>query len=90
MTVVLVLEVQPIVHLPDANGLLMGVVLQDHLLEEEECAFVVDALSHLDLRDPGMGCPGLLAVITLLVLHDKLNLESLLHEGVCVDFLLHG
>ena len=37
-----------------------------------------------------MGSPSLLAVIALLVVHGKFNLESLLHEGVCVDFLLHG
>jgi hypothetical protein len=45
MVVVLVMEVEAIMHLSDVDGLLMGIMSQNHLLQEQECALVVDALS---------------------------------------------
>jgi hypothetical protein len=45
MVVVLVMEVEAIMHLSDVDGLLMGIMSENHLLQEQECALVVDALS---------------------------------------------
>ena len=74
----LVLEIKTFVHLANIQGLLMGLMLEDQLLEIKECSFMVDALSELYLRLPSMWRICLLTVITLQVLDHKLYLESLL------------
>jgi hypothetical protein len=75
------LEIETVVHFADVKALLGRVVLDDELLQEEEGALVVDALSDLDLRHPEMGSVGLLAVVALQVHDDELNHETLLQEG---------
>ena len=88
MRLLLVLEVQSFVHLLDSDGLFVGLVTQDQLLQEQEGSLVVHALSDLHLCLPGMRCVGDLAIITLQILHHKLNLECLLEKGVLMDFFL--
>ena len=56
----------------------MRVVLHNHLFQIEEGALVVHTLSELNLGAPCVRSVGLLAIIALQVLYDKLNLESLL------------
>lgn len=50
-------------------------MLQNELLQEQECTLVTDALSELNLRLPSMRRVGLLAVVALQVLDDELDLE---------------
>ena len=88
--IVLVLEVDSVGALLNANGLLVSIVFQNKLLKVEEGTLVVNALSHLDLRYPGMWRPSLFTVIALHVNDDELNLEGLLQQGVRVHFLLDG
>ena len=90
MTLLLVLEVESIVTLLDRKGFLVSSMTQDHLLQEHECALVMDMLSYLHLGLPGMRRVRLLTVITLQVLHHKFDLECLLKERVRLNFLLHG
>ena len=40
-----VLEVEPVVHLTNVNGLLVSCMLQYHLLKVEEGSFVMDTLA---------------------------------------------
>ena len=47
--ILLVLEIEPIVSLSDGDGLIVGIMFQNHLLQEEESTLVVDALSELNL-----------------------------------------
>lgn len=65
-------------HLPDTNGFLMGVVLENELLQEQEGPLVKHALSELHLGLPCMRRVCLLTVVALQVLHHKLHLEALL------------
>lgn len=85
-----VLEVEPLVHLSNANGLLVGVVLQNELLQEHERALVEYTLSQLHLGCPGMRRVRLLTVVALQVLHYKLHLEALLEQSVCLHLFLYG
>jgi hypothetical protein len=50
---------------------------------------MIDALSHLHLGHPQMGCVRLLAVVALQILYGKFHNETLLQQGVVEDFLLH-
>lgn len=74
----LILEVQTFVHLPDCQSPIVRVVLHNHLFQVEESALMVHTLSELDLGAPCVWSVGLLAIIALQVLYDELNLESLL------------
>ncbi len=56
MRLLLVLEVESLMHLLDSDGLLVGLVAQNELLKEQEGAFMMNTLSDLDLRLPSMGC----------------------------------
>jgi len=47
--ILLVLEIETIVSLSDGDGLIVGIMFQNHLLQEEESTLVVDALSELNL-----------------------------------------
>ena len=86
--VLLVLEIETVMDLSNGDGFFVGVVSHDHLFQIEESTLMVDALSELDLRLPSMGRVGLLTVRALQVRNDELNLESLLKQGVSLDFLL--
>lgn len=68
----------------------MRVVFQDQLLKVKEGAFVMDALSELDLRHPSMRCVRLFTVVALQIIDNKLNLESLLQHCVQLNFFLNG
>ena len=61
----LVMKVKSIVHFLDVDSFLVGVVLQNELLEEKEGTLVVNALAELDLGNPLMRSPLSLAVVTL-------------------------
>lgn len=84
------LEVQPIVHLLNAQALLRCVMLNDQLLQEEEGSLVVHSLSQLSLAHPGVRSPSLLAVVALQIIHYELNHEVLLKECSIHNFLLHS
>lgn len=77
-----VLEVEALSALSNGDGFIMGTVSQNELLQEQEGAFMMNALPHLDLCLPCMRRVRLLTVITLLVLDGKFDLESLLEERV--------
>lgn len=49
---------------------------------------MVYTLSNLALTCPGVRCPGLLAVIALLIHNDELNAECLLQHCVVLHLLL--
>ena len=76
-------EIEPVGHGFDLHSLVMGLVLEHDLLEEEEGLFVLDLLSHLDDRVPGVVRVLRLAVGALLVVHDEGRYEG----GLDVDVL---
>ena len=75
MRLLLVLEIQAIVHLSDSNRSFMRVVLKNQLFEIQESSFVVHSLSQLHLRPPSVRSISLLTVVALKILNDKLDLE---------------
>lgn len=81
------LEIQAVRSLLDSDRLLVSLVLENHLLQEEESAFVMHPLAHLHLTDPIVRRPCLLAIVTLFVLHDEFNSESLLELCVVLNLL---
>ena len=89
---VLELEVQTITSFfaLDFQALFLGIVLQDHLLQEQECSLVVNLLSNLHLCRPQMRSIRLLAVVTLKILNDELDDQRLLEESPACDFFLDG
>ena len=76
-------EVETIAHLLDGDGVLLGSVLEDKLLEEEEGPLMRDLLADLDEGLPGVLRSELGAVTTLRVLDDILHLEYLLKDCRC-------
>ena len=88
--VLFVLKVEAIVHLSDIESPFVRLMLEDELLQIEKGPLVVHTLSYLDLGDPSMWGVCHLAVITLLVVNDEFNLESLLQHRVMLDFFLHS
>ena len=79
----------PVVLFLDACALLLHVVLEDQLLQEKECALVLDFLSDLDLTLPEMRRVSLLALIALQVLDDELDHKGLLQHGAIEHLLLN-
>lgn len=82
-------EVYAVVHLLNVDGVLVGAMLEDELLEVEESALVRDLLADLDDGAPGVVRVRLCAVGALVVVLDVLDLERLLHDGALGDLLLH-
>jgi hypothetical protein len=72
----------------DINTLLRRIMLQDQLLQEQECSLVIDPLSYLHLRLPEMWCVYTLTVVTLQVLDRKFYDKSLLNLGTGHNILL--
>jgi hypothetical protein len=67
------------------NGVLVGVMTKDQLLEEEEGPLVVDLLTDLDGRLPHVLGGKSSAVWALTVGDDVLDLEDLLEDGIGED-----
>lgn len=88
--IVLELEVDAIMVFDNVNAFIVGTVSQNQLLQVQEGTLVGHTLAYLHLTGPRVGRVVLLAVITLLVLHDEFYLESLLEQGVGLDFFLDG
>lgn len=82
MTALAVEEIEPIPDLLDGNRVLLGAVLQNQLLEEEEGPFMGHFLAHLHERLPSIFCREFGAVRTLAVLDEVLELEGLLQNRV--------
>lgn len=74
-------EVESILDLLNTDGIFVGVVLEDELLEVQESTLVVDLLSDLDECSPGVlgGETGALGALGSL--DDVLDLEDLLQDG---------
>ena len=89
VTVGLIMKIKAVSCLLNPDSLFMSFVTQYELFEVQERSFVMDSLSDLHLAGPGVGCPSLLTVIALLVLHNKLYSESLLKHGIILNFLLN-
>ena len=87
MGVSLELEVQALGGLLDGQRFIVGLVLENQLLKEQESPLVVDPLANLHLARPQVGRVGLLAVVALLVMHHKLHCASGLQLGVVLHLL---
>jgi hypothetical protein len=83
-------EVEPVGHLLDADGVGVRVVLEDELLEVEEGALVIDLLARLHDGLPRVIGEAGRASRALHHLHDELDDEHLLEDGRREDLLLHG
>jgi len=90
MRITLVLEIKPVWSLNNTNCFLMGVVLQNQLLQKQKCTLVSNSLPHLNLASPGVRCPCLLTIFALLVLNHEFYLESLLKQRATLYFLLNS
>lgn len=84
------LKVQALLDLSDVRTVLVLLVLEDHLLQEQECSLVINLLPHLHLSLPLVRCVALLAVVALQVVNDKLYNFLLLQQLFVQNFLLHG
>lgn len=80
-------EVETVFGLADVDGIAVGVVFKDQLLEVEEGAFVGDLLADLHTRTPGVCGVRFRAVGALVVGYDVLDLEALLEN--CAFERLH-
>ena len=89
MRILLVLEIETIVHFSNIKCSFMCIMLKNELFKIQEGPFVMHTLSDLYLRDPCVRGVCDLTVITLLVLYGKIDLESLLQHCIVVDFFLH-
>jgi hypothetical protein len=74
-------EVEAVFYLADGEGIAVGAVLEDELLEEEKGALVVDLLPHLDEGTPGVFGGQAGAFGALGVGDDEFDLEDLLEDG---------
>ena len=77
-------------HLSDVHTFLCRVVLYDQLLQKQECPFVVNSLSELNLCDPQVRSVGLLTVNALLISNNVFDNEALLQQSTIEDLLLDG
>lgn len=73
-------EVEAVLDLLHRDGVLVGVVLEDELLEVEERPLVVDLLSHLDKRAPRVLGRQTRALRALRTLDEVLDLKNLLQN----------
>lgn len=74
-------EVESVLDLLHADRILVGVVLEDELLEVEERPLVVDLLANLHERAPGVLGGETSALGALSSLDDVLDFEDLLEDG---------
>ena len=75
MRLLLVLEIEAIMHLSDSNRSFMRVVLQNQLLEIQESSLVVHSLPQLHLCPPSVRRVSLLTVVALKILNEEFDLE---------------
>ena len=83
-------KVDTVLGLLDVEGIPMGAVLHDQLLEEQKGSLVEDLLADLDGGSPDVGRVRLGALGALLVGHDVDHLEALLEEHAILDGVLDG
>ena len=62
----------------DLYAFLLSVMLQNKLLKEQECSFVLNQLSYLNLSLPQMRGIGFLTIVTLKIGNNVINDERLL------------
>lgn len=74
-------EVESVLDLSDRDGILVGVVLEDELLEVQESTLVVDLLANLNEGAPGVLGGETSALGALRSLDHVLDLEDLLKDG---------
>jgi hypothetical protein len=84
-----VIEIQTVLRLLDIDCILVCAVLQNELLEVQECTFVGDLLAKLDGCAPGVVGETLLTIRALLCSDDVLNLEALLNDCTLESLLLN-
>jgi hypothetical protein len=87
---VLVVKVDTIIFCTDLKDLLVGVVLQDKLLDQVKGFLVLSVLSDLDNCAPCVRSELFFAVVTLHVQLSELGNEGLFHFGVVVELLFDG
>jgi len=78
---VIEVEIDTVGHFANGEGVGVGRVLQDELFQEEERSLVIDLLSHLRDRSPGVFGLRSRASRALIRLHDVLDDERLLQDG---------
>lgn len=83
-------EINTILGLLDIQGVPVGIVLEDELLQEEERALVKDLLADLDTSLPVRRGERLLTLPALLGVDDEDDLETLLEEHAVLDRVLDG
>ena len=81
MTSLCIEEIQPILDLLDGYRVLIRPVLENKLLEVQECPLVRDFLAYLHDGLPGVLCGEFRAVRTLSMQNDIFNLEYLLKNS---------
>ena len=73
----------------NSNTLGLSIVFHDQLLKVQKCSLVINFLSHLNLGLPVMGSVCFFAIVTLIVLDDEFNHNSLLNRCSSINLLLH-
>ena len=83
MTALTEKEIQTIPNFFDRDRILLSVVLEDKLLEVQECPLMRDLLAHLDKCFPSVFGSELCAIRALPVLDKVFDLEGLLKNSIC-------
>ena len=85
-----VLEVKAAINFLNVQYIVVSIVLQNQLLQKQECSLVFHPLSDLDLCLPQMRCILLFAIWALLILDHKFDNKSLLQHGEIDHLFLDG
>lgn len=83
-------EIETVSFLGNLDSFVMNSLLKDKLFEVEESLLMVGSLSDLDTGLPGMWGEIHLAVVTLHVMDNKLDFESLFQRNVVSNVFLDG
>ena len=73
----------------NSNTLGLSIMFHDQLLKVQKCSLVINSLSHLNLGLPVMGSVSFFAIVTLIILDDKFNHDSLLNGCSSINLFLH-
>lgn len=82
-------EIDTVVNFLDVDGVLVGSMLENRLLEEQESTLVGHLLADLDASSPCVVGITLCAIGALVVVLGVFDFEALLHDGAITDLRLH-
>ena len=89
MSCIFVVEIDAVIFNSDLEDLIISAMLQDKLLDQEKCFFVVHMLSNLNHSSPSVRSKFFFTVVALHINLSELCDKCLFHFGLVADFLLN-